>query len=109
MRTYFSTFIPGLGKVVENQLKRLLKSFNLQRLQDGLIVYQTDSSIKDIKDLSFLNNSFLQVKPEERIPTNLGESFRVVFSRENELVSVNKERLARVENKILENFQKGFS
>jgi len=30
----------------------------------------------------------------------LGQSFRVVFSKENELISVNKERLARIENKI---------
>lgn len=100
MNAYFSTFIPGLGEVIKNQLEKLLKSFSCQLLLDGLIVYQSESSPEEIRKLRFFNNSFLQKKPEEKINLKLGKSFRVVFSKENELISVNKERLTKIENKI---------
>lgn len=102
MATYFSTFIPGLGEVVKEQLEKLLEGFKCQLLLDGLIVYQSESDPEEIKQLRFLNNSFLEVKPEEKIRVNLGKTFRVIFSKENEIVAVNRERLARMEKKITE-------
>lgn len=100
MNIYFSTFISGFGEIILEELQKQLSNFKQELLLDGLIVYSTNSDIEKIKGLKFLNNSFLQVKPEEKINLNLGKSFRVVFSKENELVSVNKERLAKIENKI---------
>jgi len=78
-----------------------LENFKLELLLDGLIVYSSTSAIEKLKSLRFLNNSFLQIKPEEKINFNLGKSFRVVFSKENELVAVNKERLTRMKIKLL--------
>jgi 23S rRNA G2445 N2-methylase RlmL len=98
--TYFSTFIPGLGEIVRDHLVKKLEGFKLELLLDGLVVYSSTSNIEKIKLLKFLNNSFLLVNPEEKLKISLGKSFRVVFSRENELVAVNKERLARIESKI---------
>lgn len=98
--TYFSTFIAGFGEVVLEQLQRQLVNFKQGLLLDGLVIYSTDSDIEKIKGLRFLNNSFLQTSPEDKINLNLGKSFRVVFSKENELVSINKERLIKIENKI---------
>lgn len=100
MNSYFSTFIPGLGKIVKDQLERSLENFHCQLLLDGLIIYQTTSTSRVVKNLGFLNNSFLEIKPGEKLPFKPGKTFRVVFSKENELVRVNKERLARIENKI---------
>ena len=100
MNTYFSTFIPGLGAVIKNQLEKQLENFNLELLLDGLIVYSSDSDIEKIKSLKFLNNSFIKLDPQDKIPVKLGQTFRVVFSKENELVKVNNERLTKIENKI---------
>lgn len=97
---YFSTFITGLGEIVSEELQKQLVNFKQELLLDGLIVYSTDSGFEKIKNLIFLNNSFLQTSPEDKINLNLGKSFRVVFSKENELVSINKERLTKIENKI---------
>ena len=67
MSTYFSTFTPGLGEAVKDQLEKSLENFKCQILLEGLIVYQTESSLEEIKKLRFLNNSFLQVNPDEKI------------------------------------------
>ncbi|MCL4397890.1 hypothetical protein M1403_02590 [Patescibacteria group bacterium] len=102
MNRYFSTFIPGLGEEVKNQLEKSLRGFICQLLLDGLIVYQSESSPEEIKKLRFLNNSFLEAKPEEKTGIKLGNTFRVIFSRENEIIAINRERLARIEKKIAE-------
>ena len=65
-----------------------------------MIVYSSDSDIEKIKSLKFLNNSFIKLDPQDKIPVKLGQTFRVVFSKENELVKVNNERLTKIENKI---------
>lgn len=100
MSVYFSTFIPGFGEIVVDELQKSLNNFGKKLLLDGLVVFETSSSTSEIKKLRFLNNSFLKTKPEEKMDFYLGKSFRVVFSKENELVSVNKERLSRIEKKI---------
>lgn len=98
--TYFSTFIPGLGDVVVSQLKKQLLNFKQEFLSDGLVIYSSDSDIAKIKQLRFLNNSFLKLNEDLRFPYKLGETFRVVFSKENELAKINRERLSRIEDKV---------
>lgn len=98
--TYFSTFIAGFGEVVSEELQKQLDNFKRELLLDGLIVYSTDSKIEKIKSLRFLNNSFIKLNPEEKIPGKPGGTFRVVFSKENELIKVNKEKLTKIENRI---------
>lgn len=127
MNVYFSTFIPGLGEVVEATLKKMIKGVSVDFLLDGLVVYRTAFAAEEIKKLPFLNNSFILLKsfdhlgqePMEEmvnrtlaqekmlreIPLNLtGQpTFRVMFSRENQPVSINRGLLKQLEEKIIKN------
>ena len=119
MNQYFSTFIVGLGEVIQNQLDKALDDFEVDLLLDGLIVYRSSAPWEKIKSLRFLNNSFLclsefkgklngpMVYMTERVlreplpQIKLGKkSFRVIFSLANEPVAVNKDLLAKLEQKI---------
>ncbi|MCR4326743.1 MAG: methyltransferase domain-containing protein [Candidatus Roizmanbacteria bacterium] len=62
---FYSTFITGFEKVIEEALLLRLKKVIVQTVGDGFIVYRTDSSMDDIKRLKFLNNSFVFLKKME--------------------------------------------
>jgi len=121
-----STFIPGFGEVINDQLQICLKDYQRKLLQDGLIVYDTFSTPEMIKNLRFLNNSFLVIKEfassgEELIkpmikatlkdfPTTIElpikrKTFRVVFSLENELIHIGNPLVVAIEEKISNIFQ----
>lgn len=120
---YFSTFITGLQEVVETALKEELKDVGVVLLLDGLVVYRTSKSFQEIKNLRFFNNSFLLFRFFKNIkepalelmmrslledPRSIGKlsqglllnkfSFRVITSKENQLVSVSKQLLEQVEH-----------
>lgn len=97
---YFSTFISGLSEIIKARLEKELLNLNIDLLLDGLVVYSTDDEVSKIKTLRFFNNSFLLQSPKKKFVSVSGKTFRVVFSKENELISVNKERLSKIENKI---------
>ncbi|MFC1727269.1 RsmD family RNA methyltransferase [Patescibacteria group bacterium] len=120
---YFSTFITGFEKVVEEALKNTLRNVRVDLLLDGLVVYSTTSSINSIKKLKFINNTFLLIEKFEdlsdqpmdkmmkyalnkinfekalniSIPRKY-RTFRVIASKENQLVSVNKKLLSELED-----------
>lgn len=119
MNTYFSTFIPGLGDVVKDQLVKELQNFGTDLFLDGLIVYHSNSPAEKIKDTRFVNNSFLLLRQYKnlrgepiaamaKIVLNQslpeiefsGRTFRIVFSFANELVSVQKRLLGKLEEKV---------
>lgn len=77
MNRWCSTFIPGFGEVVNDQLRICLKDYQLKLLQDGLIVYDTSAAPEIIKNLRFLNNSFLVIREF----TSSGE--KIIAYREN--------------------------
>lgn len=123
-RLYFSTFITGLQEIVETALKRDLKDAKIVLLLDGLVVYQTNQSFQKVKRLRYLNNTFLLFKlfknlrrkqPIEfmmesilkdfgtvgKLPAGLllsSFTFRVITSRENQLISVSRQLLEQVEH-----------
>lgn len=125
MNRYFSTFITGFQEVVETELKKLLPEVKILRLLDGLIIYETTASIQDIQKLRFINNSYIWLsqssytegqKPEQVIEQLLRMSdftrsreatslmfvkfFRVIVSKENETIAVDRKLLEKAESKI---------
>lgn len=125
MNRYFSTFITGFQEVVEAELKKLLPEIKILRLLDGLIIYETSASIQDIQKLRFINNSYIWLsqstynegqKPEQIIESLLRMSdftrareatslkfvkfFRVIVSKENETIAVDRQLLEKAESKI---------
>ncbi|MBI4100044.1 hypothetical protein HY440_03485 [Candidatus Microgenomates bacterium] len=103
MQSYFSTFISGFGEVVVEAVQTTLPDFELGELFDGLVTYKTTAGSDQIKKLRFLNNSFVVVDKNVDL-SNLGRKFRVVFSRENKLVAVEKKVLVEKENEIARRF-----
>lgn len=124
MQTYLSTFISGLQEPVEFILKKYIPNVKVLNLLDGLIVYETETDAGKIGFRCF-NNSFLVMKQfsdlggnpmnsmfqivadskglEENISENIkdkAKSFRIIASRENKLVSVDKKLLELVEMRI---------
>lgn len=125
MNRYFSTFITGFQEVVETELKKLLPEVRLLRLLDGLVIYETTASIQDIQKLRFINNSYIWLsqssytdgqKPEQVIEHLLRMSdftrsreatslkfvkfFRVIVSKENETIAIDRQLLEKAEGKI---------
>jgi len=126
MNIFFSTFIPGLGDVVHGQFKLILRDYQCLLLLDGLVLYKTSSPISAITEAAFLNNSFYLLEKfeelgRESIPEMIrsvldviqsrqfrtvgrfkphGKTFRVITSRENELVSVKAQLLLGIESSI---------
>ena len=125
MNSYFSTFITGFGEVVEEHLVKSLKDVEILLLVDGLVIYKTSSSLGDIKELKFLNNSFILLKKVGKVyessvkemckalihDRNVGEviesnfsqkkyKFRVRASVKNQFVAIDKNVLRNVEERI---------
>lgn len=126
MNRYFSTFITGFQEVVEVELKKLLPELKILKILGGLIIYETSASIKDIQKLRFINNSYVWLsqssytegqKPEQVIEPLLRMSdftrskgatslkfvkfFRVIISKENGTIAVDRKLLEKAESKIL--------
>ncbi len=59
MKTYASTFIAGLKDVVREMLEAALPDVEVRLLLDGLVVYRTAASVRELAALRFFNNSFL--------------------------------------------------
>lgn len=125
MNTYFSTFTPGLGEVVSDILTQTLPQTEVKLVLDGLIVYETSASIKEITDLPFFNNSFYvfhffkKIEPDSlpgmikfvyqsnflekiAVPRIEGRdrTFRVISSKENKLGVIDQNLQKNIENKI---------
>lgn len=124
MNTYFSTFHSGLQEIV----RKYLNDFNdleVIQLLDGLVVFNTSKNPNHIVNLPVFNNSFLLIKSldfeKNQSPNstlrNLSKdhslnikqavillkkrgSFRIIISKQNTLVSVDKNLLTNLEQKI---------
>lgn len=125
MRTFYSTFITGFSEVVRQALSNNLKDVKIDRLSDGLIIYQTKAEIDTIKKLRFFNNSFFLLNHFPKLGSNpINEmfrqticnkelipkiqaiipkkktAFRIMASVENQFVAMDKNLLGRLENII---------
>ena len=124
MNTFFSTFISGFGDLIKQELPKKLPNLKVNKLLDGLITYQSTSPVIQIKDLRFFNNSFIflhqfsgdiEFNPSGLIKRLLKEfdfelisihvpqkqqSFRIVISQENQIISIDKSMLNKLEKRI---------
>lgn len=124
MTSYFSTFITGFDKVVEKALIDRLKDVQIELLTDGLVIYKTTAKPDEIKKLKFLNNSFVLLRKFERVSENSVKDilkalikdnnleniisrsfskhlkFRIRASVKNQFVSIDKNILRNLEEKI---------
>ncbi|MFW5998942.1 MAG: RsmD family RNA methyltransferase [Halanaerobiaceae bacterium] len=123
---YLSTCISGLQEPAGLILKQNIPDVNISNIKDGLILYETEVKPVKISNLTFLNNSYLVFKKFENTKNkninhllksllknwnwnNLkkitqlqvsNNSFRLVASRENELISLDNKLKKQLERKI---------
>jgi SAM-dependent methyltransferase len=113
---YFSTFIPGLSELVLRRLGNDLADFTVTELLDGLVAFETSSVSQKVAALTYFNNSFellfrstnsdLQDFMREVIQADISfppvrrQSFRVIFSNENQLSSAPTSLWIKLEKKI---------
>lgn len=115
MNTYFSIFISGLSSVVEKWLKgNSSPNLNISELLDGLVVYQTNNSISEVREYPIFNNSFVLLKkfkanslPIFDFEIERGwlkgyKTFRIIYSNENQISKINKNKLAKYEQVIIQ-------
>lgn len=62
--TYASSYISGLGKIIEKILKNRIKDVKIIENLDGLIIYKTSRSL-DLKSFQCFNNTFLVLGMEK--------------------------------------------
>lgn len=117
MKSYYSTFIPGLLDPVQEALRAALPDAKVTLAFDGLIAYETDAKAAAIAKLPFVTNSFeiiqrfegasLQVMAQRAItdPWSIEAprgTFRVIASVANQLVSLESEVMDAIERRIAE-------
>lgn len=114
--TYFSTFITGFSDLIPEILDQQIKTPIIDYVLDGLVVYETESSVDVIVQLPFLNNSFSLITRiegnggiDELITSVLhntpslskeplrGKTFRIIASKENELQKITHMKLQKLE------------
>lgn len=125
MAVYASTFISGLQDPVCAELTKLIPDIRIMGIYDGLLVYSTDIKVQKIKDIRFINNSFLVLKKFDNLQNDdldnlirqglrmrnispkfargiVGENkkFRIITSKENRLTAVDKGLLRSMEQRI---------
>lgn len=127
MTTYLSTCISGVQEYVAELLQQAIPNVTLRLVLDGLLVYETDRPTADIKTLRCVNNSFvvfqtfthLSNQPiqemaralgrdhalRDRIaphitPAEYGKTFRLITSRENQLVALDNQLRIPIEQTI---------
>jgi tRNA (guanine6-N2)-methyltransferase len=126
MNRYFSTFITGFDQVIKKALKDTIKDIQIELLTDGLVIYKTNSDLEKIKNLKFLNNSFILLKKFDHLSPNptknivkdlikdqsLGKTikrhysgkklkFRIRATVKNQFVAIDKNLLRNLEEKIV--------
>lgn len=121
MTSYYSTFITGLGAPVTAALRKRLPDVRIVQELDGLLVYETNRPLQQVRGLRFFHNSFLlihlftRIRPDAtasmlaqllrqpdlvRIPAWAGQgmrSFRLIASRENQTVPIPRDLLEKAE------------
>ncbi len=117
MCTFASTFIPGFTPFIEDQLRKQVKNIQILNTFDGLIVYKTSSDWDTLKNLKFLNNTYLVIcetnnvnrRVIERMREQLdvldnlpksAKSFRIVISKENEMKPIDSHLRVQLESDI---------
>jgi tRNA (guanine6-N2)-methyltransferase len=127
MRKIASTFITGLQDVVKDMLNDSLPDASILLLLDGLVIYETNASIRELERLPFFVNSFLVQQIFENLHrhpinemanalardgrlanevramirgTEIGRTFRVMALDRNQHVSFSEKLRRTIERKL---------
>jgi tRNA (guanine6-N2)-methyltransferase len=124
LRSYYSTFIPGLVKPVRKALRETLPDSKINVALDGLISYESNSKPEFVENLPFVTNTFLILKsfpPQSKaniseLAMNIVEdrsltlnipvaysrrnSFRIITSVANQLVQIDNNLMQALERRI---------
>jgi tRNA (guanine6-N2)-methyltransferase len=127
VRSYYSTFIPGLLQPVEEALRGALPDLKIVLSLDGLVAYESDAKVEAIRKLPFVTNSFNILKRfagqnAQSLPAMamqiLGDAalsfdtpvtftrrntFRIVTSVANQLVALDNDILQGLERRVTDN------
>ena len=118
VKSYYSTFIPGLGEPVEEALRATLPDSKITLSLDGLVAYETDARPDLVAKLPFVTNSFYILKRFEgaalqdmatevvndrawQVDSPRG-TFRVIASLANQLVPLDNKIMEALEKRIAE-------
>ncbi len=120
VRSYYSTFIPGLLQPVEEALRSALPDSRVVLSLDGLVAYESDAKVEAIRKLPFVTNSFYILKrfdgpdlalsilndPQLSFDTPVAftrrNTFRIISSVANQLVGLDNGILQRLEQRVTE-------
>jgi tRNA (guanine6-N2)-methyltransferase len=118
LKSYYSTFVPGLIEPVEEALRAVLPDSKTLLALDGLIAYETSANSAAIEKLAFVTNSFYILKRFEgaSVPEMAAAviddrawnveaprgSFRVIASVANQLVALDSKIMEGLELRIAE-------
>jgi tRNA (guanine6-N2)-methyltransferase len=114
MQTYYSTFITGFEEPVVETLRQKIPGVTIDKVLKGAVVYRARKQLEKIKQLKFLNNTFLVLNYFDHIgphflpklvdeatrtilddktilPTSRNtKTFRIVTAEENEMVTLDE-------------------
>lgn len=121
---YYSTFVPGLLEPVQYALTQTLPDCKVHLALDGLIAYESNADLEEIRGLSFVTNTFhilksfprqpgrtirnmaLQVLSDRALsikivpPPERSGTFRVITSLANQLVPLDAGIMRDLEKRI---------
>lgn len=109
---YFSTFISGLSPIIETWLRKNVRDIKIVKILDGLVIYEGIADISEAVKFPVFNNTFIFLKEFKGENYNFSDliidksllksykTFRIRILEENELVSIDKTILSRLEDQI---------
>lgn len=121
LRSYYSTFIPGLVQPVKEALGDTLHDVKITLALDGLVVYESGAKVEVIRNLPFVTNSFYLIKsfapgranslqemakniietpgPGLKLPVPYSprNTFRIITSVANQLVQIDNGLMQKLE------------
>jgi tRNA (guanine6-N2)-methyltransferase len=118
VKSYYSTFIPGLGEPIAEALRESLPDSKILLSLDGLVAYATDAKPEFVAKFPFVTNSFYILKRFEN--TSVEDmaadvandtalhvegprgTFRVIASVANQLVAIDGKVVEALERRIAE-------
>jgi Predicted DNA modification methylase len=123
LKSYYSTFIPGLVQPVKEALGETLPDSRINLALDGLIAYESNAKTEVIQNLPFVTNSFHIIKSFDRqsapsledmamnvvedrslrlkpLPRAHRNTFRIITSIANQLVPIDNNLMQALEERV---------
>ncbi len=126
---YFSTFISGIQNFISKIIQNYINDIEVLKILDGGILYKTNKTFQEIENIRFFNNTFFVFHYLENFDGTIenyiekldfnkifncdflqnflkkNKNFKIFSSVENELISVNKKALSKLENEIKKQYK----